>query len=186
MKKTDDELIREYLNGDEKAFEELYHRYNVQIFNFILSMIKDNEIANDIFQEVFIKLINKLPSYREGNFKAMIYLIARNSVIDFIKSKKNKNERKMISTDQNIDEGHTLEDLIPSDENPEKKLITTYENKKLYNAISTLPEDYREIILLKHFSGLKFEEISKILNVPIGTLLSRFKRAMDKLREKLK
>jgi len=185
MEKTDDELVSEYLDGDEKAFEELYHRYNIQLFNFILSMVKDNEAANDIFQEVFIKVINKLPSYREGNFKAMIYLIARNSVIDFIKSKKNKNQRNNISIDQNIDEEHTLEDLIASGENPEKELITIYENKKLYEAISTLSEEYREIILLKHFSGLRFEEISKTLNIPLGTLLSRFKRAMDKLREKL-
>jgi len=184
----DNELIEEYLNGDEKAFEILYERYKSNVFSFIFSMVKNKEIANDIFQEVFVNVINNLKKYQKGNFKAWIFLIARNKVLDYIKSQKNRFEKEIISIDESFDEEDklTYKDIIKSDIDPHKNLIKEMENENLYSAIEKLPPQYREIIFLKHFSGLKFVEISEILNTPINTLLSRFKRAIEMLQKIMK
>ncbi|HOL62122.1 MAG TPA: sigma-70 family RNA polymerase sigma factor [Elusimicrobiales bacterium] len=181
----DRELIESYLEGDEKAFEKLYEKYRMAVFNFIYSMVRNEEIANDIFQDVFIKVINGLSDYKDGNFKAWIFQISRNAVMDYLKSAKNKNYALNIPLDEEID-GFSLKDILPSDETPEKKFISEYESKRLYEALDKLSDDYREIIFLKHFSGLTFQEISDAIKVSIGTLLSRFKRAVEKLAEILK
>lgn len=184
----DNELIEKYLNGDEKAFKVLYERYKSNVFSFIFSMVKNNEIANDIFQEVFISVINNLKNYQKENFKAWIFLIARNKVLDYIKSQKNRFEKEIISIDESFNEEDklTYKDIIKSDTDPHKNLIKEIENEKLYSAIEKLPPQYREIIFLKLFSDLKFVEISEILNTPINTLLSRFKRAIEMLQKIMK
>lgn len=184
----DNKLIEEYLNGDEKAFEILYERYKRCVFSFIISMVNDFETANDIFQEVFISVLNNLKNYQKGNFKAWIFLIARNKVIDYFKSQKSKFEKEIISLDESIDtkSNLTYNDIIKSDFDPEKNLIKQFEQEKIQKALEKLPPQYKEIILLKHFSDLKFLEISEILNTPINTLLSRFKRAIEMLQKIMK
>lgn len=181
--KEDNKLIKEYLSGDIHSFEELFFRYKDKIFNFILSLVKDKELSQDLFQEVFIKVIDNLQKYNEGNFSAWIFLIARNSVYDYLKSKKNIEEKNILSIDDEIYENITIKDIIKDDKNPQDILIQENEIKKLYNAIHRLSYEYQEIIFLKHFSGMSFNEISKMLNIPMGTLLSRFKRAIDKLTD---
>jgi len=176
----DKSLIEEYLNGNGDAFKELYEKYKLNLFNFIYSMIRDEETANDIFQDVFIKVIDNLRSYKDINFKAWIFKIARNTVLDYLKSAKTNAKNLYISIDDD-ENFRAIENIVSSDENPEKIFFSNYQKQELYKAIAMLSDDYREIIYLKHFSDLSFIEISAILNVPIGTLLSRFKRAIDKL-----
>ncbi|MEF3279824.1 MAG: RNA polymerase sigma factor [Elusimicrobiota bacterium] len=178
----DNELIEEYLNGDEKSFEKLYEKYKIALFNFIFYMVRDKELANDLLQEVFIKVIDNISEYRNENFKAWIFLIARNKIYDYFKSNKTKFEQSNISIDEEVN-GVSYKDILESEDTPQKILLEKIENEVLYKAIDTLKEEYREIIYLKHFSQLSFQEISKMLNIPIGTLLSRFKRAIDKLSE---
>ena len=180
----DNELIERYLSGDEKAFEKLYNRYKASVFSFILSMINDKEKANDIFQEVFITVIDNIKRYQKKNFKAWIFLIARNKVLDYIRSKKNKFETNILSIDKERDDENKYSylDIIKEDSDPQKELIKKLEKEKLYKAIEKLPPHYKEIIFLKHFSGLKFKEISAILSTPLNTLLSRFTRGIEMLQ----
>ncbi len=174
----DNKLIKKYLDGDESAFKELYNKYKLSLFSFIYHMVKDKELADDIFQDVFIKVIDNLDSFNGENFKAWLFLIARNTVYDWLKSNKKKIMDLTLSID---DENINFEDMIKIDETPEKNFFENYEREILYKAIDMLNENDREIIYLKHFSDLSFNEISIMLKVPIGTLLSRFKRAIEKL-----
>ena len=128
----DNELIERYLSGDEKAFEKLYNRYKASVFSFILSMINDKEKANDIFQEVFITVIDNIKRYQKKNFKAWIFLIARNKVLDYIRSKKNKFETNILSIDKERDDENKYSylDIIKEDSDPQKELIKKLEKEK--------------------------------------------------------
>lgn len=189
METNDNELINEYLNGNTEAFTEIFNRYKLPLYNYIYSMVKNRETAEDIFQEAFIKLINNLNNYRTINLKSYIFTIARNKIIDYFKSKKTKDEKETLSLDSTLyeyhEENNTLSDRIKDEYNTEYEIIKNEEIKKLYEAINMLNREYQEIIFLKHFSNLSFAEISEITKTPIGTLLSRFKRALDILRKNL-
>lgn len=183
--KSDEELIQSYLNGNIESFKELYLRYRIILFNFIYSLIKDQTDAEDVFQETFIKVIDNIQNYKEGNFKAFLFTIARNISIDNLR-KRSKNPEKNLSTliiNENEEEQNTNEYLFAKQDVFD--IIKKTEIEELNRAIEKLPIHYKEIIYLKHFANLSFEEVSKITKTPIGTLLSRFKRAIDKLKEEL-
>lgn len=180
MQNNDEELIRRYKEGDIDAFKELYERYKIPLFNFILSIVKDIQLSEDIFQETFIKVIEKIYSYQTSNFKAYLYTVARNLAIDYLRKSHYKKEESLTISDKK----DTYTDI--NDGNSNTDLLKNIEINKIRKAIDELDDIYREIIYLKHFSKLTFREISQITGQPIGTLLSRFKRGIEKLREKLK
>lgn len=177
---SDDELIKKYLDGDETAFIELYTRYKIVLYNFILSLVKDKTISEDIFQETFIRVIDKISKYKPGNFKAFLFTVARNIIIDEIR-KKSKNIELTLSSTSADEEYDTLNN-ISAKEDTQELILKKIESERIYIAIEKLPTQYKEIIYLKHFADLTFDDISKITGTPIGTLLSRFKRAIDKLK----
>lgn len=182
MSLEDEKLIKKYLDGDSSAFKELYVKYRIVLFNFIYSFIKDPNEAEDIFQETFIKVIDNIHNYKEGNFKAFLFTVARNLVIDNLRKKTKTIEKNISSIEVNEDEKNkNNENLTPVEKTFD--IFKKIEIEKLNEAIDKLPSHYKEIIYLKHFANLSFEEISKMTNTPIGTLLSRFKRAIDKLRQ---
>jgi RNA polymerase sigma-70 factor (ECF subfamily) len=177
-KYSDDNLIKEYLEGNSEAFKILFNRYKQHLYNFILSMTGNKELSEDIFQEVFIKIIDNIKRYEYNNFKAYLFTVARNTVLDYIKSSNYRNNKKLLSVD--TESFPAIKDLSYSEED---KIIMNEKTERLYKAIYSLSYEYQEIIFLKHFSGMTFNEISKILKIPTGTLLSRFKRAIDKLNK---
>ncbi len=177
---SDDKLIERYIKGDIEAFEKLYSKYKLILFNFILSLTHDRELSEDIFQETFIRIIDNITSYKPSNFKAYLFTIARNLVIDHRRKKTSTVEKNISSLIEKDEESYNLE--LSLDIDSEDKAIKNIESKDIQNAIEELSEEYREIIYLKHFAGLTFKEISQITSTPVGTLLSRFKRALEKLR----
>ncbi len=168
-------LVRKYLDGDKGAFETLYRRYQMPLFNYLYRSCLSTAVAEDIFQEVFLQVIKKMPKYCETqNFKAWIYTIARNKLIDKGRLKAN--------LDVAISDGWEYGDLK---NNPETIAESNEKKQILHNAINALPVQLRELLMMRHFSGLSFKEIAETTSTPIGTVLSRVHRGLEYLREKI-
>ena len=176
----DNDLIEKYLNGDEKSFEILIKKYLTRIYNFVLSIVLDKDIANDITQDVFVKAWKNIKKFnKDKSFKTWIYTIARNTSIDFLRKKKNINFSDLESDDsQDVLEKIPSEELLP-DEILEIKDLSNV----LQNAINSLSEKYKTVLLLHYKNDLTFDEISKILNRPIDTVKSQYRRALILLRK---
>ncbi|MEW5951141.1 MAG: RNA polymerase sigma factor [Elusimicrobiota bacterium] len=186
MQKDDDKLIEEYLKGDERAFKELFERYKTKLYPYLISLCLDKDLAEDIFQETFVKISEKLPSYKKENkFSSWIFTIARNIFLDKKKSAKEKFLNSSLAFENSEDEV-SPQDYLSESGNPHSFLEAENKAKALSAAMEKLSEEQREIIALRHFAGLSFKEISENLNIPIGTALARFSRGLDKLRESLK
>lgn len=184
---TDQQLISNYINGDEYALEVIINRHQRTIFNFINKKLLNEELANDFFQDTFIKAILKLKSgyYQEdGKFLQWILRIANNLIIDYYR--KNKNY-KMISEIHSNDTDCSIFDLIgETEESFEDELVKKQLNSDLLQVVETLPADQKEIIKLRIFYDYSFKDISDELNISINTCLGRMRYALINLRKKLK
>jgi len=175
-------VIERVLNGDTDAFGILVKRYEKQIVNYVFRMIGNYQDALELSQEVFLKAYLALKSYKsEYSFSTWLYKIARNRTIDFIRKKK----LNTVSI-----EGKGNEDsLKPQYEDSGLRPDEVYEKKRRANlvekAVAKLPEEYREVIIMYHVDGLKYEEIADILGVPIGTVKNRIFRARKMLKDML-
>ncbi len=188
MEITDEELVRKYLEGDEKAFGDLFNRYKNRLYPYLVSICLDKTLAEDIFQETFIKAVEKLPSYRsENKFSSWLFAIARNIFLDRKKSSKEKFFQAALSIfSSGDDDGFSPVDTAAEKDNPQTILDSKEESAKLIKAMENLPPEQREIISLRHFAGLSFKEIAENLNIPIGTALARFSRGIEKLKKGIK
>lgn len=152
--------------------------YARKIYNFAYSYLRDHFEAEDITQDVFFKLHLGLKSYKIGtNFNAWIFSIAKNAIIDRLRQKKRR------SSEIPLQDYHSSEN---SSQDPAQQFHRKRTVEKVREAISRLPEDFREIIILRDINEMSYEEISSILNLPLGTVKSRINRARLKLYEILK
>lgn len=181
MEKDDANLINDYIGGEEKAFEVLTRRHLKAVYNFAYRFTGKKEESEDIAQETFFKVWKNLKKYRQGeNFKTWLFGIARNTAIDYLRKKKSlnfsdfKNEGGENYFEENIRDPEPLPDEIL------KKSEDGELAKKLLAELS--PED-REVIIFHHYHSLTFQEIADIVQKPLNTLKSRYRRAMIKLRE---
>tara|TARA_B100001971_G_C18105332_1_gene491174 strand:+ start:343 stop:930 length:588 start_codon:yes stop_codon:yes gene_type:complete len=177
---TDRELVDLYLKGDSKSFEVLIEKHKNKIFAFVLSKIKNRDLAEDIFQDTFIKVINSLREGKyneEGKFLPWIMRIANNLVIDhFRKSKK----LRTISSKGDFD----IFDLIKDSEtNVEDNMVNNQINKELRKLIEYLPEDQKKVLKMRYYAELSFIEISECTGVSINTALGRMRYALINLRK---
>jgi len=181
---TDKKLILMFQNGDSTAFEKLFKKYKRPIFSFIFRYCNNTAIASDLTQDVFSKVIQKSASFKnESNFSTWIYTIARNTTIDHNRKAKH---RSHLSFDNDNSNGVPLIEIIKnSSPEPDRSLISSNLKIKLHNAIDKLPSDQKEVFLLREYSGLKFDEISKIVNTKTGTVKSRMRYALESLRKTL-
>jgi len=177
---TDQQLIQLYNAGDPFAFEALIYRHKDRIFTSIYLLLKDKYLAEDIFQELFIKIIEtfRAGKYKEENkFLQWALRIAHNLCIDHFRKIKSK---PVIKTG----DGKDIFDLLNFDEaNVEDKLIKLQSSDRVMKLVSLLPEEQREIIILRHFANLRFIEISKILHCSVNTALGRMRYALMNLRK---
>jgi RNA polymerase sigma-70 factor (ECF subfamily) len=170
----DDQLVEDYINGDEKAFEKLFHKYKIRIFNFIYRMIGDRMIAEDILQEVFLKVIKWLPRYhKEGKFSGWLFSIANSITLDYIK------KRKRIVPIQEVER---IPDLALS---PRHQIEEDEKIELIEKAVKNLPLKQRQIFLLRQHTDLKFKEIAEMLGCPLNTVLARMHNAILNLRRTL-
>lgn len=174
--KSDEQLIKDYLKGNEQALEVLIKRYLKPIYSFVYKNIGNPEAAEDITQEVFIKVWKKLALYRTSEassgagFKTWIFTIAKNSSIDFLRKKK----MAIAALNENsATEKNNFLEII------EQKNFMA----RIHNALQELSPSYRAIILLKNESNLTFREIAVSLGEPLNTIKSRYRRAINFLRD---
>ncbi len=179
---SDEELILRFQSGDENAYIELVNRYKDRLKNFAFYFMKDDEQAEDIVQDTFIKLYEKKDYYRPiGKFSTWIYTITRNLANTELRKKKRKN---LVYLSHFKKEKGDYE--LPADEQGFDK---DYENefliKKIHEAIEKLPENYKSVIVLRDIQELSYDEITEIVQVPLGTVKSRINRARLQLKLEL-
>lgn len=185
MQEQDDQLIANALQGDQKAYEALLVRHNKAIFHVILKIVRNNEEAQDLVQETFMKAFNALASYRsEYRFSTWLYKIAANCAIDFVRKKR----IEALSLDKPIEtkDGQVEFEVPDTSWDPEQDLVRKQKLKSIDEAIDSLPAKYREVIIYRHRDDKPYEEIAGILRVPVGTVKARIFRARELLKKKLK
>ncbi|MCP4441062.1 MAG: sigma-70 family RNA polymerase sigma factor [Aureispira sp.] len=177
---TDKDLIRSYLNGDERAFETLLTRHKGKIYTSIFMFVKETNLANDIFQETFIKIIDTFRSGKyneEGKFLQWALRIAYNLCVDFFR----KNKRR--ATVAPSDDFDIFEVVKIADDNQESRMIKNQTHAKVRQLVDELPKEQREVILLRHYAELSFKEIAELTNVSINTALGRMRYALINIRK---
>ncbi|MBK7308511.1 MAG: sigma-70 family RNA polymerase sigma factor [Chitinophagaceae bacterium] len=177
---TDEQLIASFKEGNAYAMGVLVSRHKVRIYTSIYVLVKDKYLAEDIFQDLFIKVIEtfRAGKYKEENrFVQWAMRIAHNLCVDHFRKIKTK---PVIRTSEGADIFDVLNFAEPS---AEDNIMRAQSNEKIMNLICLLPEDQREIIILRHFADLKFREISNILNCSVNTALGRMRYALLNLRK---
>ena len=177
---TDAFLVNEYISGSEVALEKLINRHKLRIFNFIKSKVLDRDTAEDIFQDTFIKVIKTLKSgvyNEEGKFLPWVMRISHNLVIDFFR----KNNR--IPTIENNDEYDVFKFISDTTPNVEMTLFQDQIISDLQKLVQELPEDQKEVLVMRLYRDMSFKEIAENTNVSINTALGRMRYAIINLRK---
>lgn len=179
----DAELITSYASGDERAFETLIRRHGDAVFAAIVAKVKDRDVADDIFQDVWIKFIHsvKAGDYTEsGKFAAWIHRVARNATMDYFR----KQQRSPVSASEHIE---TATDGIADESlNAEERAVALQWVLDAQDAVQRLPADQRLVLELRLQSGLSFKEIAEETGVGINTALGRMRYAVANLRRMLR
>lgn len=177
---TDQALVRKYIAGEEAGLAILLDRYQSKVFTSIYLLINDRELAEDIFQDTFIKVIENLRKGRyndEGKFLYWVSRIARNLVIDhFRRERKNS----FIAHQEGYD---IFDTLAVGDENAEERMIREQSHARLRRMIQRLPDDQKEVLIMRHYGEMSFREISDITEVSINTALGRMRYALNNLKK---
>lgn len=186
IKRTDEELMLEFQKGDVRAYEELMKRHRNGVYNFIYRFLGNKETAEEVFQEVFIKIYKAAQKYTpNGKFTTWLYTITRNQCVDTFRRNK---IRESLSLDGNgRDEETKLSDTVPSEDIPPDVLSSAHEIEGVLEmALKKLNDDQREVFLLREKQGFKFEEIAEMTGVSVNTVKSRMRYALEGLRRMLK
>ena len=181
FKLTDEQLIERFQNGDRHAYDELVKRYKDPLYNFVFRYLNNEFAAEDIVQETMIKLFTHKDYYKPiAKFSTWIYTIAKNLALTEIR----KNKRRKTESMWN-DQGQPID--VPSNEDSlEKKVQNELAVEELNKCLDEIPENFRIAVVLRDFQELSYQEISKILEIPVGTIKSRINRGRIQLAEKLK
>ena len=179
--KSDKELIERYQDGDVHSFELLIGRYQKQVYSYILTLVKDKQLADDVFQDTFVKVIQTVKSkaYKDdGRFVQFAMRIAHNLVIDHFR-KENR-----IPTVESSSEDYNYIDNVPiTDASVEQGMIMDQVHSDLHRMISFLPDEQREVLRMRIFDDMSFKDIADITNVSINTALGRMRYALINLRK---
>jgi RNA polymerase sigma factor (sigma-70 family) len=178
---SDQNLVQSYIKGDHSAIEVLINRHRSKVYTYILLTIKNQQLAEDLFQETFIKVIQSLRSgkYKDnGKFLSWVIRIAHNLIIDHFRKEKQMNTLSNDDSEVDLFNSKKL-----SDSNIEELIIHGQIRSEVRSLINELPEDQREVVLLRHYGGLSFKEIADQTDVSINTALGRMRYALINLRK---
>lgn len=184
-RKEDSALIQQALGGDQKAFRKLRLKYYAPISKLISRMIRSREEIEDLTQEAFIKAFTSLASFNEEySFSTWLYKIATNNAIDYVRKRKLQtfSINKPIESEES-DYSFELQDTEPE---PDQELIAVQRKKMLDDAMDSLPEKYRQVILMRHVDEKEYQEIAKTLKLPLGTVKAHIFRARELLYKQLR
>lgn len=177
---SDQSLIDQYLQGSELAFAELIKRHQQKVYTSIYLFVKDREQAEDLFQDVFIKIVDTLRKgnyNHEGKFSQWAVRIAYNMCVD--QFRRNKRRTKVTGGDD-FDIFDVLE--LP-DENREDQLIRSETHDRIKQLVDSLPEEQREVVILRHYADMSFKDIALLTRVSINTALGRMRYALINIRK---
>ena len=177
---TDDQLVAMYAEGNNEAFDTLLNRHQQRVYSYILHIVKDEELADDIFQETFVKAIMTIKQGRyteSGKFSAWISRIAHNLIIDFYRQEKSENT---VSADNEDTDLLNRRDLC--DDNIEDQMVTEQNHTDIRRLIKALPESQREVLIMRYYKDMSFKEIADATGVSINTALGRMRYAIMNMR----
>jgi RNA polymerase sigma-70 factor (ECF subfamily) len=178
---TDYELVQEFLNGSRTSIERLINRHRKKVYSYILYNVKDEHLAEDIFQDTFIKVIRSLKrgKYKDnGRFLSWVLRISHNLIIDHYRKEK---QLQTISNDNYETDIFNTKKF--SDKTIEDKIVNHQITKELRSLIQELPQDQKEVVILRHYCDLSFKEIAEHTGVSINTALGRMRYALINLRK---
>jgi RNA polymerase sigma-70 factor (ECF subfamily) len=176
---SDQSLVKQYIQGNESCLEMLLKRHKDRLFTTIILIVKDSYIAEDIFQETFIKIIKNLKAGKyneEGKFLPWAARIARNMAIDYFR----KTKRMPTITDSSGQD--VFRTIKIKTENREQQIIRSEKESLVRAAIDKLPPEQRQVLILRHYGDLSFKEIAKMTDVSINTALGRMRYAITNMR----
>ena len=179
---SDEELALCYINGNNSAFDELLTRSQDKIFHYILYVVKDEDLANDLFQETFLKVITKLQNRQyanSGKFIWWVTRIAHNVIIDYYRSLKSS---KIVEPTKDNDLSN-LKSSSLMDKDRESEMNNEQVLRDVKRLMETLPETQREVVFMRFFQDLSFKEIAELTNVSINTSLGRMRYALINMRK---
>ena len=179
-KMTDEELVKLYAEGKNEAFDQLLKRHQERVFNYILRIVKNEDIANDIFQETFVKAILTIKQGRyveNGKFPAWISRIAHNLIIDYFRQEKSENHQSA-----DLEEVDILNRKELCEATIEDVLISDQIREDVKHLIKELPPLQREVLNMRYYQNLSFKEIAEMTGVSINTALGRMRYAILNLR----
>ena len=176
----DTDLIHSFQDGNQQALETLINRYKDKIFSSIFFMVKDKNLAEDLFQDVFFKVIDTLLNNRyneEGKFLQWVLRVAHNLCVDYFRKAKRVN---IINYGDNIG---LFDSLYISNESADTHLIQAQTHDSICTMLQHLPQEQREVIVMRHFADMSFKEIAGITNTSINTALGRMRYGLMNLRK---
>lgn len=186
---TDEMLMVRYQRGDREAFGELVLRYETPVYNFVIRHLRHSESAHDVTQDVFLRVVQKAAEFKhEARFSTWLYTIARNLCVDHLRK---LSHRRHPSLDQPLKEGDDSRTLLESiaDGHPrasvERSATSVMVQSRIVDAVQQLPDDQREVFLLREIANLPFKEIAVITGVGENTVKSRMRYALDRLQDAL-
>ncbi len=181
---SDQQLLNSYLSGDQSAISQLIEKYRRRVTEYIRMMVKDRDVADDIFQDTFIKVIRTIDSGRyvdNGKFLSWVLRIAHNQVIDHFRQKKQSN--KVNEADAGFD---ILNTLRFSERTVEDDIVENQIEEQIRAMVESLPDEQREVVKMRYYAGLSFKEIAEMTGVGINTALGRMRYALINLRKMMK
>ncbi len=180
---SDVAVLEEVAAGNIDAYGKIVERYRGRLYNFVYRFVGERETAEDIVQDTFLRAFRKREEYRAiANFSTWLFTIAGN----LAKSELRRRKRWRLFSLHRDDESDTGFELPDESYRPDTMAESTIADVQIQQAIQTLPENYRQVILLRDVEGLSYQEISEIVSCPVGTVKSRVNRARLKLQQKLK
>ena len=187
---SDEKLIAEARTGNQGAFNSLVGRYEKELYGYLRRYVGDATLAEDVFQNTFLKVYEKLDQYEQGRpFRPWLYTIATHQAVDTLRR---QNRRKAVSLDRHgssgleSDQSSLADLLVARDESPQDAMSREEQKQALRQAVEELPELYRQVMLLAYYQEMKYTDIAEVLGVPLGTVKSRLHAAVNRLMGKLK
>lgn len=177
----DDQLVAAYAHGENRAFDILLNRHQTRVFSYIFSVVKNRDVANDLFQETFVKAIMTIKQGRyaeSGKFSAWISRIAHNLIIDYYRQE--KSEATVSADDETTPDVLNRKDLAEA--NIEDFMISEQISQDVRRIIDALPENQREVLMMRFYRNMSFKEIAEATKVSINTALGRMRYAIINMR----